>query len=101
MLVVCCLLWGCGGDRIPEDVMDEEQMTSFLEEAYMLEGFYAVESNFQYDTMQPEMIASYDSLLSSFDLTREEFEKSLTWYCHHSDHNRRVHQEVLRRLEER
>ena len=44
-------LSGCGRDRVPAGVMDEEQMVDFLSEAYLLESFYAVETDFNYSRM--------------------------------------------------
>ena len=63
LFAVAALASGCRSDQQPSDVMGEEKMAEFLQEAYLLEGFYGIETSFQYDTLYPEMLASYDSLL--------------------------------------
>lgn len=99
LLLLAGVLVSCRGDEVPEDVMGEERMASFLQEAYLIEGFYAVESNFHYDTLQPEMLGAYDSLLSRYGLSREEFEQSVDWYTAHPKVYKRVHDTVLARLD--
>jgi len=97
MLAVCCI--GCKGDQIPEDVMSEDVMADFLQQAYLLESFYAVETNYQYDTLHPQILASYDSLLSSFGITRDDFEHSVEWYTRHAEIYERIHDTVLARID--
>lgn len=45
------------------------------------------------------MVASYDSLFSTFNITREAFEHSVGWYCRHPDIYGRIHDTVLSRLD--
>ena len=92
-------LLSCKSDKIPPDVMDEEKMATFLQEAYLLEGFYGIETDFHYDSLHPEMLASYDSLLSSYSLSREDFERSVDWYVHHPEIYERVHDTILARID--
>lgn len=97
MLFVAVL--SCSRDRVPADVVDEQKMADLLKEAYLLEGFYAIETSYQYDTFHLEMIASYDSLLVSFDLTRDDFKRSLDWYVRHPLIYERVTDSVLARFD--
>ena len=92
------LLGACRDDKVPSDVMDEEQMASFMQDAYLLEGYYAVSTGFMYDTMNAEMIASYDSLLAQYGITREVFDTTVSWYAHHPDIFARVQDSVMVRL---
>ena len=94
-VVGAALLPGCDDDRIPSDVMDEAAMTAFFKDAYTLEGFYAVETGFRYDTLYPEMTASYDSLFARHGITAEDFERSVKWYVRHGDRYERIHKEVV------
>lgn len=87
-------------DHVPADVMDEPTMTAFLKEAYLLEGFYAIETSFRYETMTPEIVASYDSLLAKYGITREDFERSVEYYMHHTDKYVDIHNAVIAQLDE-
>jgi len=79
--------------------MDEPTLVNFFEEALIIEGYYAVETVFRYDTLQPQMIASYDSLFAKYGITREIFDTTILWYAHHPEIYQRVHDSVLARLE--
>ena len=98
-LLLYAVLSGCSRNAVPDDVMSETAMVDFLEQAYLLEGFYAIETNFRYDTLHPEMLASYDSLLASCNITRDDFERSIHWYSRHIDIYTRVHDSVLARID--
>ena len=99
VLLLSAAVAGCSRNPVPSDIMSEADMVSFLEQAYLLEGFYAIETGFQYDTLHPEMLASYDSLLSSYNITRDDFVRSVPWYCRHLDIYERVHDTVLARID--
>ena len=99
LFAVAVFASGCRSDQQPSDVMGEEKMAEFLQEAYLLEGFYGIETSFQYDTLYPEMLASYDSLLASYSLTREDFERSIDWYTRHPQIYQRIHDTVLARFD--
>ena len=45
------------------------------------------------------MLASYDSLLASYSLTREDFERSIDWYTRHPQIYQRIHDTVLARFD--
>lgn len=91
---------GCSHEAVPpSDVMSEATMVDFLQHAYLLEGFYAVETGYHYDTLHPEMLASYDTLLATYDISRDDFERSVRWYGSHPDIYERVHDSVLARID--
>lgn len=99
VFILCGLLQGCGKIIVPSDVMNEKTMVSFLKDAYTLEGFYAIETSFHYDSLYPQMRASYDSLLASYDISREDFERSIDWYSHHPEVFEKVHQSVIAEID--
>ena len=100
LLMLCIVVAGCSHEaKPPADVMSEPQMVDFLEQAYLLEGYYAIETGYQYDTLHPEMLASYDSLLASYAITRDDFERSVNWYGNHPEIYVRVYDSVLARID--
>lgn len=90
----------CRHEGRPADVMTHEQMVSFLTDAYLLEGFYAVETQYRYDALTPEVLHSYDSILQVHALTRDDVERSLDYYTRHLDEYQAIHEEVVARLEQ-
>ncbi|MDY5968985.1 MAG: DUF4296 domain-containing protein [Bacteroidales bacterium] len=101
LLFVGMLLFvSCRGRvRIPAGVMQPDSMVSFLADAYLLEGFYAIESNYQYQEVSPQLRVSYDSLLTRHRVTAEEFRRSLDFYVRHPDLNDSIHARAIRQLD--
>ncbi len=95
------LLAACHHEGLPQGVIDEARMTDFLTEAYQLEGFYAVETQYRYDSLPDAVVQRYDSLLEAQDLSREQVEQSLDYYSQHLDAYQRIHDSVVVRLEAR
>ena len=99
LLAAVALLGACRHKGVPAGVMDASTMTAFLKEAYLIEGFYAIETEFRYDSLHAEMVASYDSLLKDFGLTREDFERSVDYYSRHPHDYALIHKQVIAELD--
>lgn len=99
LLPVLLCLAACRHEERPADVMSHEQMVAFLTDAYLLEGFYAVETQYRYDALTPEVLHSYDSILTVHSLTREDVERSLDYFTRHLDEYQAIHEEVVTLLE--
>ena len=96
---VAVLLGSCNRNGVPEGVMDASTMTAFLQEAYLIEGFYSIETEFRYDSLHAEMVASYDSLLCRYGLSREDFERSVDYYSRHPHEYALIHKQVIAALD--
>lgn len=93
------LATACHHNNMPDGVMDSQQMVDFLSEAYLLEGDYAIESQFQYQSNSTTAMQAYDSLLSVQGLTQVEVEKSLEYYSYHLEEYKAIMDSVVARLE--
>lgn len=83
--VAVLLLASCLHDRRPADVLDAPEMVAFLADAYLLEGFYAVETQYRYDAMSPDVLRAYDDILAKHHVSREQIEHCFDYYSHHPD----------------
>lgn len=81
--VLLLVMASCHSNPQPADVLDPQTMASLLSEAYMLEGFYAIETEYRYDTMLPEVLAAYDDILARHHTSRQAVERSFTYYAAH------------------
>ena len=100
LLVAAALLaCGCHHAERPVNVMDADQMVAFLTEAYQLEGFYAVETQYRYDAVSAEVLRRYDSILEAQGLTRGDVERSFDYYSAHPDDYSAIQDSVVARLE--
>lgn len=98
-LLAVLLLTACHHKELPEAVLPEDRMADFLTEAYQLEGFYAVETHYRYDSLPEAVMQRYDSLLNAQDITRDQVEHSFDYYTQHLDVYERIHDTVVARLE--
>lgn len=99
VLIGSMLLVSCRQETVPDGIMDHDAMVGFLTEAYMLEGFYAVESGFRYGNMSDEAQQSYEALLDSFHVTKAQFDSSIAYYTRHELEYEEIHEQVMNRLE--
>lgn len=89
----------CHNNDRPKDLIEAPQMVAFLSEAYLLEGFYAVETQYRYDAMMPEVLRAYDNLLAAHGITREAVERSFEYYAEHPEFYEPIQDSVLARLD--
>ena len=99
-LSVLLLLSACGGgERRPDGVLAPEAMAALLAEAYLLEGFYAIETQYRYDTVLPEVLRAYDTILSRHGTTREAVERSFDYYAKHPELYQPIQDSVMALLD--
>lgn len=93
------LMAACSSNSRPEGILDQQQMTDFLREAYLLEGYCAIETRYIFDSLTPEMIYAYDDILAEQGITREQVEASLAYYANHPEEYTAIHEAVAAELE--
>ena len=93
------LLASCRHDSRPSDVLDAPEMVAFLADAYLLEGFFAVETQYRYDAMSPDVLRAYDDILAKHNVSREQIEHCFDFYSHHPDLYAPIQDSVLALLD--
>ena len=76
-------------------------MTALLTDAYLLEGFYAVERGMDSVITDPVIIATYDSLFRKHGVTQQQFDESMAYYMRHSDKYAVIHKKVVENLDKK
>ncbi|MBR1766305.1 MAG: DUF4296 domain-containing protein [Bacteroidales bacterium] len=99
LLLTVAVASSCRRSDRPADVLDAPAMVAFLTEAYLLEGFYAVETQYRYDALSPEVLAAYDDILSRHHTTREAVERSFDFYAAHPGLYQSIQDSVIARLD--
>lgn len=99
LFAMSVLFVSCHKKEIPSYVIPEQKMAEILKDAYLLEGFYAIETHFHYDTLDAEMLTSVDSLFSKYQISQHDFDTSIAWYVLHPDVYKRIHDTVIARLD--
>ena len=93
------MLSACHSDGLPEGILNHQQMVDFLHESYLLEGYCAIETRYNFDSLTPEMIYAYDDILAAQGITREQVETSLAYYVNHPEEYSAIHEAVVASLE--
>lgn len=99
LLAAVLLMVSCGGKKLPEGVLAHDSMVPLLVDVYLLEAYYAVETNYNYDSLSPEMMRAYDDVLARHGVTLDDFETSLAYYSEHPELYSAINREVAARLE--
>ena len=89
----------CHHEQRPVDVLDANAMTAFLTDLYVVEGCYAVESQYRFDTASPEVLAACDDILKKHNVTYERVEKSFDYYSQHPEEFEAIQKSVADRIE--
>ena len=99
VLVAVASMVACRHDDRPADLIEAPRMVDFLSDAYLLEGFYAIETQYRYDAMPAEVLRAYDDILAKHHLSREQVERSFDYYSNHPDLYGPIQDSVLVRIE--
>ena len=94
------MLAACKSDNLPEGILDQQQMVDFLHEAYLLEGYCAIETRYNFDSLTPEMIYAYDDIFAAQGITRDQVEASLAYYVNHPEEYSAIHEAVAASFED-
>lgn len=100
LFFAAALLSACHSDRLPDGILDHQQMVDFLTDAYLIEGYCAIETRYNFDSLTPEMLYAYDEILAEQGITREQVEASLVYYAEHPDKYLSIHEDVAEALNE-
>ena len=101
--LVCLLLLAatsCRQQQHPADVLDAHTMADFLTDLYLVEGYYAVESQYRFDAASPEILGACNDVLEKHHVTRERVEKSFDYYSQHPEEYEKIQREVAARIEQ-
>lgn len=98
-LAALLLLAACRTEPRPDDVLDPETMAAVMADAYLLEGYNAVETEYRFDTLSPRVMQAYDDLLARHGVDREALGRSLAYYTTHPEHYRPIMDSTLARID--
>lgn len=102
LLFVAVAMFFCSchhDEKLPEGIMDTSEMIDFMTDVYILEGYFAIENNHNYDTVSPEALRAYDEMLRKHGVNREQADSSLGYYAERPELFAEINDAALRRLE--
>ena len=109
LLFLCLLLLvvtACKHDPRPKDIINVESdkafddtMVNVLTDLYLIEGVYAAESQYRFDTASPEVLSAIDAILEKHHITREQLDKCFDYYSEHPDEYKVLQEQVAARID--
>lgn len=88
----------CGTAPVPQGVLPEDKMVDLMTDVYLMEGYYADETMYHFDSMPIQIRESYDELFQKYGITQAEFDSNLMYYFHRPETYTSIQQQVLDRL---
>lgn len=86
---------------MPDGVIEHDRMVPLLVDIYLVEAYYAVKTNYNYDTLSPDMLRAYDDVLAEHGVTPDDLEASLAYYSEHAELYNAIHRDVVAVLNEK
>jgi len=94
-LTVLVILTSCGGSKVPENLIQPEQMTKILMEVHLLESKIGEVSIVPYDSTQ-KVYEHYEELLfEDLGVTQEMYETSFNYYLDHPRQFEKIYNAVV------
>lgn len=88
----------CHTDQRPTNLMDEEVFVDFLVDAHLIESYYALQGGYRYDSLVPDMKASYQELYAKYGTNQEQFDRTAAYYQEHFDEYKAIYEQVIDKL---
>ena len=95
ILLVVFLFVCCTPSQQDPKPIDEHTMASVLTDLYLLEGYVAIQGNYDYDQYADTIDAVCDTLFAKYGITHEDFRQSLDYYMAHADRYDTIYTYVL------
>ncbi|KWW29701.1 MAG: hypothetical protein AUK63_1301 [bacterium P3] len=91
ILLLLMAVAGCHhNEQLPQGVLSVSEYADLLTDLYLAEGYFAVESDYQYKKLGADMAGTYDTLLAQHHVTPEILETTSIYYLK----NRVLYKEV-------
>lgn len=89
---------GNGQQKTPEHIMPEPRFTNLLTDVRLLEGAYTIDHQ-QIDSSNVAVGSYYDLLLTRYEVTREQFLDSYSFYASNPEVMLRIETKVSEKLD--
>ncbi|MFZ4456800.1 MAG: DUF4296 domain-containing protein [Bacteroidales bacterium] len=95
LIFVSLLFSNC--TKVPDGVVSEKTMENILFDSYLGEGLSDTELTTIYEMNAKEIYLK--SVLKKYDVSKQEYDASLSWYTEHLDKYAKIYEKVLVRLQ--
>lgn len=99
LLLFLLLFVGCThkSDSIPKDIIAHEKMVNVLVDFYLVESANNL-SQLQGDTAKPGYDNLFESIFKKYDITKQQYEKSMKYYADNTAKLDKIYDDVLAKL---
>ena len=100
VFALAVVLEACGGanEAVPAHILSENTFTNLLTDVRLLEGAYSIEHQ-RVDSSTHAVGAYYDLLLERYQLSREQYLESYSYYASHPELMLRIETKVSEKLD--
>lgn len=88
-------------EEMPSGVLSVEEYADVLTDLYLAEGYFAITSDFQVQSLGDDMVGTYDTLLAMHGVSYEVLTATTEYYLNHREENKRVYELLTENLEGR
>jgi hypothetical protein len=100
LLILFCLFVSCNttNKQLPDNIITEEIFISVLKEAHLAEAAFELSKPKGVETAKKVLENTYSEIYLSYNIDKERFEETLSYYANHPEELEQIYSIVLKDL---
>ena len=100
LLILFCLFISCNttDKQLPDNIITKEIFISVLKEAHLAEAAFELSKSKGVETAEKVLDNTYSEIYLSYNIDKERFEKTLSYYANHPEELEHIYSKVLKDL---
>lgn len=98
--ILCLIFLSCGGPKteIPQDILSENSFINLLKDIHLAEAKFELHKTKGMKNAKNELAHNYSSIYKKYDITVDDFDKTLDYYAQHPEQLEKIYTHVLEQL---
>jgi len=100
LLILFCLFISCNtiDKQLPENIISKEMFIPILKEAHLAEAVFELSKSKGVETAEKVLDNTYSEIYSTYNIDKDRFEETLSYYANHPEELERIYSKVLQDL---
>ena len=99
-VIFCLILIGCGNQQkeTPQDILSENIFIDLLKDIHLAEAKFELHKTKGMGIAKNELAHNYSSIYKKYEITLDDFDKTLDYYAQHPEQLEKIYTRVLEQL---
>jgi hypothetical protein len=98
--ILSLILLSCGNPKteIPQDILSKNSFIGLLKDIHLAEAKFELHKNKGMENAKNELAHNYSSIYKKYEITVDDFDKTLDYYAQHPEQLEKIYTRVLEQL---